>query len=136
VTVYCYWLCGDYFLCPYFLSFAGISFVLRVAYQDYMIRAKVSEVILAASGARTAITEKAQQDNAITYSGCGLSISPVGKISAATVGDNGIIQVAGTTATTSVGAAITITLSPTFTGGTVTWTCQASNPKYAPSSCR
>jgi type IV pilus assembly protein PilA len=113
-----------------------LAAVALPAYQDYMIRAKVSEIILAGSGARTAITEKAQQDGATTYSGCGLTISPVGKISNATVDTTGIIQVAGSTAATSVGAAITITLTPTFTGGTVTWTCQASDPKYAPSSCR
>ena len=32
------------------------------AYQDYIIRAKVSELVLAASGFRTSVTEKAQTD--------------------------------------------------------------------------
>ena len=40
-----------------------LAAVALPAYQDYTIRARASEVILAASSARTAITEAAQQAN-------------------------------------------------------------------------
>ena len=39
-----------------------LAAVALPAYQDYTVRAKVSELILAASSARTAITEKFQSD--------------------------------------------------------------------------
>ena len=106
------------------------------AYQDYTIRAKVSELILAASGFRTAVTEKAQTDNTIANAGVGLTVGIVGKITGGTVTTGGTIVIAGSTATTSVGADVTVTLTPTFTGGTVTWVCQGTPVRYMPASCR
>ena len=41
-----------------------LAAVALPAYQDYTIRAKVSEMMLAASGARTCITEAVQAVNA------------------------------------------------------------------------
>jgi type IV pilus assembly protein PilA len=53
------------------------------AYQDYTVRSKVSELLLAASAARTSITEAAQNLGTVTGSGSGLTIGVGGKISAA-----------------------------------------------------
>ena len=106
------------------------------AYQDYTIRAKVSELLLAASGFRTAVTEQAQTNNTLQNSGVGLTVNVVGKVTGGTVTTNGTIVVAGSTAATSVGADVTVTLTPTFTGGTVTWLCQGTPVKYMPASCR
>ena len=56
------------------------------AYQDYSVRAKASELILAASTARTAISLKFQtmpQDTA--NAGAGITIPIVGKLSAANI---------------------------------------------------
>jgi len=107
------------------------------AYQDYTIRAKVSELILAASGARTAITEAYQTNNAgLTGSGTGVTIDVVGKITSANVTANGVITVGGTSAATSVGTAVTITLTPRSAGSTVAWTCTGNPARYVPASCR
>src|SRR5689334_7941823 len=82
------------------------------AYQDYTIRAKVSELVLAASGFKTTISEFAQTNNTLTSSGQGLTVSLTGKVSAGDVSPNGVVMVAGSTAT--VGTAVSIVLSPTL----------------------
>ncbi|MDA8110464.1 MAG: pilin [Betaproteobacteria bacterium] len=106
------------------------------AYQDYTIRAKVSELVLAASGFRTAVTEKAQTDATLANAGQGLSVTVVGKVTGGTVTQTGTIVIAGNGASTSVGTAVTVTLTPTYTQGTVTWVCTGAPIKYVPASCR
>ena len=113
-----------------------LAAVALPAYQDYTIRAKVSELMLTASGFRTSVTEKAQTDNTLGSAGSGLTVTAVGKVSGGSVADNGLIIITGNTASTSVGAMVTITLAPTFTGGTITWQCTGTPQKYLPSSCR
>ena len=118
-----------------------LAAVALPAYQDYTVRAKVSELMLAASSARTCITEAYQGvgGTAIpTTVGADCSIATVGKITGATVGTGGIVTVTGSTATTSVGAAVTVTLTPTVqsAAGTLTWICSGNPTKYVPSSCR
>jgi type IV pilus assembly protein PilA len=88
-----------------------LAAVALPAYQDYTVRAKVSELMLAASGARTCITEAAQSAG-------------------------GTIPTTGGTAATSVGQPVTVTLTPTATGGSLTWACSGTPIKYLPGSCR
>src|SRR5882672_6423015 len=69
------------------------------AYQSYTIRARVSELMLSASSARTCVTE-AWQSAGGTYPstvGSDCSIATVGKVTGATVSSGGVITVAGTT---------------------------------------
>jgi type IV pilus assembly protein PilA len=106
------------------------------AYQDYTIRAKVSELVLAASSFRTSVTEKAQTDNALTNSGDGLTVTAYGKITAGSVSPGGVIVLNGTSASTSVGTAVTITLTPSMSGNTVIWSCTGTPSKFMPSTCR
>ena len=115
-----------------------LAAVALPAYQDYTIRAKASELILAASGFRTAISESFQTNPGNSASmGVGLTVAVVGKISAGSVSDAGIITIQGSTATTSTGAAITITMTPTTTsGGVLTWACVGTPSKYLPATCR
>ena len=104
------------------------------AYQDYTIRAKVSELILAASGFRTGITGTAQTNGTLLNAGKGLTVNIVGKVTGGSVNNNGTVTVAGSAAT--LGTAVTITMTPTYTKGTVTWVCQGAPIKYLPASCR
>ena len=115
-----------------------LAAVALPAYQDYTVRAKASELILAASGARTAISEKFQTNPDAAVAGAGVTIPIVGKLSNATVGDGGTIVVNGSTASTSTGQAITITVTPTYSTltGTITWSCVGSPAKYMPATCR
>src|ERR1035437_7011697 len=81
-----------------------LAAVALPAYQDYTIRAKVSELLLAASGARTSIAEKFQTDpSASASAGVGVTIPAVGKIVTAGVDAGGTIFVTGNTTSTSVG---------------------------------
>ena len=117
-----------------------LAAVALPAYQDYTIRAKVSELVLAASGFKTTIAEFAQAQNTLTASGTGLTVSLTGKVTGGAVTDNGTITVVGSNATTSVGTAVTITLRPSLAGdGKVIWSCATGNTavyKFVPAECR
>ena len=116
-----------------------LAAVALPAYQDYTVRAKVSELILAASSARTAIAENLQSDPAATASmGVGVTINVIGKIATANVSDAGLIVVTGSTASTSTGQAVTLTVTPTAntSTGTITWSCAGTPGKYMPATCR
>jgi type IV pilus assembly protein PilA len=114
-----------------------LAAVALPAYQDYTIRAKVSELVLAASGAKTSITEKAQSDGTLGSSGIGVTIATGGKVDAATVTSTGVVTVGGNT--TAVGTAVTVILSPSLSNGKVLWACSAGAAgqfKYLPAECR
>ena len=116
-----------------------LAAVALPAYQDYTVRAKVSELILAASGARTAISEKFQTDPTNTASmGTGVTIAVVGKIATADVADPGIVIVTGNTVSTSTGQSVTLTVTPTANTwtGTLTWPCLDTPAKFMPATCR
>ena len=116
-----------------------LAAVALPAYQDYTVRAKVSELMLAASGVRTAISEKFQTDPSNTISAAaGATIPAVGKVIFATVTDAGTIAVFGGTASSSVGQSVTITVTPTYSTatGTITWACVGTPSKYLPATCR
>ena len=119
-----------------------LAAVALPAYQDYTVKAKVSELMLAASSARTCVTEAYQGAgggaNIPTAVGTDCAINSTGKVTGATVSSLGVVTVTGSTATTSVGAAVTVTLTPTVqsTAGTLTWVCTGTPAKYVPGSCR
>ena len=116
-----------------------LAAVALPAYQDYTVRAKVSELMLAASGVRTGISEKFQTDPSNTVSaGAGVTIPVTGKVVTASVTDAGLVTVTGNTASTSVGQAVTVTMTPTYdtTNGTITWSCVGTPSKYLPATCR
>ncbi|MEJ8320638.1 pilin [Pseudomonas oryzihabitans] len=106
------------------------------AYQDYTVRAKVTELILGADSAKTCIAEASQTNASLSTVGC--SIATYGKITAASIASDGTISLSGSTASTSVGKAVTVALTPTYvTGnGVVTWACTGTPANYMPASCR
>lgn len=114
-----------------------LAAVALPAYQDYTIRARVSELVLAASGFKTTVAEKANNDNTLASSGVGLTVTASGKITGGSVTDSGLITVVGSA--TAVGTAVTIILSPTLTSGRVIWECKTGGSgtfKYVPAECR
>ena len=114
-----------------------LAAVALPAYQDYTIRAKVSELILGASSARTAVTEAAQNLNTLNSAGMGITISSAGKIGSADVSVNGVISLSGNP--TMVGTSgITVTLMPSWNSvaNTVLWSCDVAPTKFGPSTCR
>ena len=115
-----------------------LAAVALPAYQDYTVRARVSELILAGSSMRTAISEKFQTDNLTGCAGAGLSLPVVGKISAGSVEVTGTITISGNTMPTSIGQNVSITISPVYntSTGTITWNCTGTPAKYMPATCR
>ena len=113
-----------------------LAAVALPAYQDYTIRAKVSELILAASAFRTAVTEKYQADSSLPVSGVGLTVTVSGKITAGTVTNDGSITIQGSSLATSVGTAVTITVTPSISGNTLVWSCIGTPAKFMPATCR
>ena len=114
-----------------------LAAVALPAYQDYTIRAKVSELVLAASGAKTSITEKAQSDGTLGSAGSGVTIATGGKVDTATVTSTGAVTVGANT--TAVGTQVTVILSPSLSNGKVLWACSAGAAgqfKYLPAECR
>ena len=117
-----------------------LAAVALPAYQDYTVRAKVSELVLAASSARTAITEKYQNDPSNTAAmGTGVTINIQGKLAGATVQNDGTVAVYGDATSTSTGQAVTVTVSPTSittSTGSLAWSCIGTPTRYMPATCR
>ena len=115
-----------------------LAAVALPAYQDYTIRAKVSELILASSAVRTSVTEQAQNLNGMTSSGQGLTIQAGGKIGNADVAMSGAVAITGADANIMGTSGITVTLAPSWnsTANTVIWSCEVNPVKYGPSTCR
>jgi type IV pilus assembly protein PilA len=115
-----------------------LAAVALPAYQDYTIRAKVSELILAASAVRTSVTEQAQNMNGVTSAGQGLTIMPGGKVGTASVALTGEVAITGAAANIMGTSGITVTLTPSWntTANTVIWSCEVTPTKYGPSTCR
>ena len=119
------------------------------AYQDYMIRTKVSEAVLAASSGRTAVAETFSQKGTMALSQASMGVQDqvsryVSSVAytgtGATTGD--IVVTTATATNVGLGAATNKTMILRGTGdttvGTVAWTCGKGtiDPKYLPSSCK
>ena len=119
-----------------------LAAVALPAYRDYTVRAKVTEVILAASSGKTSIAEAAQTYGAMPSSASGtiasLSSQYVSAV-AYTFGSATSGSITATAAGDSNIATSTITLTGTYatSTGQVTWVCSGTiAPKYRPSSCK
>ncbi|HMM75434.1 MAG TPA: pilin [Gammaproteobacteria bacterium] len=114
------------------------------AYQDYTIRARVTEGLSLASSGKTAVSEYFASNGTLpeanTTAGMALATSIVGNnVKSVAVGTSGMITV------TFSGDPIndsTLVLLPTASAGGVIWNCEKDvaggdlEPKYRPSSCR
>jgi len=120
-----------------------LAAVALPAYQDYMIKARVTEGLVLASGAKTLISENAVAGNALDQGFVAPTATP-NVTSVAVAGGTGVITITYT-ARASGG---TITLTPTSSGaalasgtvptGSISWQCATGTmaTQYLPSSCR
>ncbi|RZG74345.1 pilin [Acinetobacter sp. WCHAc060025] len=131
-----------------------LAAVALPAYQDYTVRAKVSEAVLAGSTCRTAVTEAFQAASSIPTAGnfgCeSTSGSQVSKyVQSVTTGAGGVITVTTSGDDSLKGAkSTTIIMTPKQTNGNApdigtgvgSWICgggaSTMPPKYLPASCR
>ena len=111
-----------------------LAAVALPAYQDYTVRARVSELILAAASAKTGLSEGMQTTgswSAVWMSS--ITISATGMITSATISSVGMIIVSGTAPTSSS----IVTMTPqTTTDNKLIWSCTGTPSKYMPASCR
>ena len=115
-----------------------LAAVALPAYQDYTIRAKVSEVVLAASAAKVSVAEAAANLGGTAMPASVEIESMSSKYVASTTYASGVITATakGFNDTTIDGEVITMT-GTLGTNGQVTWVCAGDIPaKYRPSSCK
>jgi type IV pilus assembly protein PilA len=123
-----------------------LAAVALPAYQDYTKKAKMSELILAASACRTSITETVQTATTLpsvagTW-GCEASVSTSKYVASIAAATTGVITVTAQNFGDSSIDGSTITLTPTpnpVVAGTAisAWTCAGSIPaKFRPGSCK
>jgi len=132
-----------------------LAAVALPAYQDYTVRAKVSEIILAGSGCRTGVTETLQNSNRVDASAAlpnACTVAATKFVTGGSVDANGVITIDGNATNL---AAITglnvLTLIPMISGAPVNgtldggktiegWNCGGTGTtiqsKYRPASCR
>ena len=113
-----------------------LAAVALPAYKDYTTRAKVSEVILAASSARTTISELASVSGSLPAAYT--VASQVSKYVSGVSYANSIITAAAKSISgITDGQTIILTGAINPTTGQVVWTCSGSiDPKFRPASCR
>ncbi len=115
-----------------------LAAVALPAYQDYTIRAKVTEGMVIASGAKATVSENIA-DLGIT-AGAGLCrgvTDATTNMSALTCTDtSGALQVV-VSATSDIDVTLNLTPTQASAASGVTWTCTtSSDEKYVPAECR
>jgi len=119
-----------------------LAAVALPAYQDYTVRAKVSEVVLAASAGRTAVAEAATTYGVMPASGSVVVTSQastyVEKVSYSNT--SSAVGVITATASSSLPVGVsgkTVTLTGTLANGVVSWACNGTiSANYMPASCK
>jgi type IV pilus assembly protein PilA len=131
-----------------------LAAVALPAYQDYTVRAKMSEVILALSACRTSITEVYQSGGTPPGAGawgCENASSQSKYVASIATDANGVVTAKIQGISTDVNGKL-VTLTPLNSGGAAAtaasdmgtglsgWTCGGTgtdvNKKYLPGSCR
>lgn len=121
-----------------------LAAVALPAYQDYTKRAKMSEVILAASSCRTSVTETYQSTNAASLPvggkwGCESSVATSKYVSLIETNQYGAIRVTAANIATDANGTVYLTPVPVTASQTISaWLCGPGtvNPKFLPGSCR
>ncbi|MEI7535860.1 MAG: pilin [Comamonadaceae bacterium] len=115
-----------------------LAAVALPAYQDYTVRAKVTEVILAASSGKTAAAESASTNGIMpaTLTVNNQSSKYVSGVAYSQTSTTVGVITATATGDTSINAS-TITMTGTIASGQVTWVCSGNiAAKYRPASCQ
>ena len=122
---------------------AILAAIALPAYQDYVTRGKVSELLLAADACKTSVTEyyQSQAEWPPSQKASGCSEQATKYVASLTVGESGVITVTARTGAGAIDerAAGTLVLKPALgSTGHLDWDCRASTipAKFLPAICR
>jgi len=127
------------------VAIIGILAAIAIpAYQDYTIRAKVTEGLNLASAAKTAVSETFSSESRFMIAsnasyGLASAVSITGQNTlSVSMSALGVIHVVYTGLGGNTAPGQGITLTPATAAGSITWTCAPAGlaPKYLPSTCR
>ncbi len=115
-----------------------LAAVALPAYSDYIIRAKASEVVLAASAGRTAVAEYAAANGALPTTAAQAGVVTTGTNMVDSIDVNASSHIVVTADSAELGEALIIVMRPVLgVNDVVNWTCTtAQGTQYAPASCR
>ncbi len=125
------------------VAIIGILAAIAIpAYQDYITRSKVTELVTAASACKSSVSEYAQTmgelPGSLSAAGCNNNTSQY--VSSLTMPSSGTITVTASAAVGGTASGQNYVLTPDFdaASGTVGWDCSASTipSKYLPANCR
>lgn len=111
------------------------------AYQDYTVRARVTEGLGLADVAKTAVGETAQSQGglaAVTATNTGFTSPTTAAVGGVAIADGGAITVTYLAPLIPGGGTLTLTPTQATADAPITWVCAVGTllAKYAPASCR
>jgi type IV pilus assembly protein PilA len=121
---------------------AILTAIALPAYQDYTIRAKVSEAVVAMDTAKLAVSETASSlgvlANTVTQSQAGYTSQVTTYVSAVAIAAGKVTaSTQNTGATGGTGVTLSLTPNQTGVGSPIRWNCSTTMQfKYVPASCR
>lgn len=125
------------------VAIIGILAAIAIpAYNDYIVRARVSELINVGSNAKASVSEyrisKGTWPTSATVAGVSNIVSKyVSGVTVAVAGGVSVITITGNSTALGSGGALAITLTPSFNNGAVQWTCGSTGAtQYVPGSCK
>lgn len=122
------------------VAIIGILAAIAIpAYNDYVVRARVSELINIGSNAKTSVSEYRISKGAMPTTTAMAGVTTVSSryVTSVGVGAGGVVTVVGNSTALGSGGALSIVLTPTFNNGAVQWTCSATGQtQYVPGSCK
>lgn len=118
-----------------------LAAVAMPAYQDYTVRARVSEMMTLAAPAKLAVEEFATVNNTLSVAATVTSLIPSSKFveSGSVNGSNGVITIVAKAAIGT--SAITVVFTPLLQltaggAGRIDWSCTGTPARYMPATCK
>jgi type IV pilus assembly protein PilA len=112
-----------------------LAAVALPAYQDYTVRARVTEGLSLGSGAKTTVSENAASGKSGTNLCDGVNVTTAGHVATFSCTSGVLAMTMDATA-----KSVQVNLTPTITDGApIAWSCWTANTtdyKYVPSECR